>query len=157
MRLTTTADTQPSTSVRARIRAYCARRPEIVAAYLFGSAARGQAGPLSDLDVAFLLDRRRAHLCGSLAYQAARLSDLMAVLRTTKVDLTLLPCESPILAHRVLRDGTLLFSRDARQRRVFEEHVIRTFLDLKPFYDLQTRRFFAKLMASGAPRRARHG
>ena len=30
--------------------------PQVLVAYLFGSQARGQAGPLSDVDVAILLD-----------------------------------------------------------------------------------------------------
>ncbi len=32
------------------------RHPEVVAAYLFGSYAKGEAGPLSDVDIAYLFD-----------------------------------------------------------------------------------------------------
>jgi predicted nucleotidyltransferase len=32
------------------------REPDVVAAYLFGSQARGEAGPLSDVDLAVWLD-----------------------------------------------------------------------------------------------------
>lgn len=35
---------------------YCASVPDVILAYLFGSHARGQAGPLSDIDVAVLVD-----------------------------------------------------------------------------------------------------
>ena len=34
--------------------------PFIVAAYQFGSTVRGQEGPLSDLDIAILVDDKRA-------------------------------------------------------------------------------------------------
>ncbi len=38
--------------------AYFAGKSDVVAAYLFGSAARGQADRLSDVDIAVLLDAR---------------------------------------------------------------------------------------------------
>jgi predicted nucleotidyltransferase len=34
--------------------------PYIAAAYQFGSTVRGRAGPLSDLDIAILVDEKRA-------------------------------------------------------------------------------------------------
>lgn len=43
-----------STSLAERLRPYFAKKPEVWAAYLFGSAALGAAGPLSDVDVAVL-------------------------------------------------------------------------------------------------------
>ena len=157
MRIASSSRTAQLEAIRPKLLAYCPSRREIVAAYLFGSAARGQAGPLSDLDFAFLLERRRTRLTGSLAYQAARLTDLMALLGTNKIDLVVLPCASPVLEHRILRDGALLYCRNDRQRLAFEERALRTFLDLKPFYDHQTRQFFERLSATAARRQVRHG
>ncbi len=154
---TTQRDIKTPAQMQDHVVRYCAKRREIVAAYVFGSAARGTAGPLSDLDIAFLLDRRRTRLSDSLAYQAARLSDLMALLRTDRVDLVLLPCTSPLLEHRILRDGAVLYCRDTRQRLAFEEKALRTYLDLKPFYERQTRWFFERHRAAQARRRAGHG
>ncbi len=37
------------------LRAALRRHPRVLVAYLFGSTARGRAGPLSDVDVAVLL------------------------------------------------------------------------------------------------------
>lgn len=144
-------------SITARVRAYCARRREIVAAYLFGSTARGEAGPLSDIDIALLLEKRRAGLRESLTYQASRLTELMAALGTDEVDLVLLPNSSPLLQHRVLRHGKLLYCRSQRRRVAFECEALRTYLDLLPIYERQTDRFIEQIGA-GQPRRARrHG
>lgn len=126
---------------------YSRRRPEILAAYLFGSVARGQAGPLSDVDIAFLLEPAHRHLAHSLAYQASRLSDLMALLKTDAVDLVLLPAPSPLLQHRILRDKHVLFCRNDRRRLAFEIRASQTYLDLQPMYTAQTRRFFARVRA----------
>jgi predicted nucleotidyltransferase len=143
-------------TIEGRVGKYCTSRPEIVAAYLFGSFARGEAGPLSDLDLAFLIDHRRERLAGSLTYQAARLSDLIRLLDTNDVELVVLPTSSPLLQHRILRDSRLLYCHDHRQRVAFECKALQTYLDLKPFYERQTRRFFEQLRTArlGA---VRHG
>jgi hypothetical protein len=155
---TVAASTLPSIGdVTARVRAYCAGRREVVAAYLFGSAARGQAGPLSDLDIALLLDPRRPRLAASLNYQAARLTELMAALGTDKVDLVLLPAPSPLLEHRILRDAAVLFCRDQRRRIAFESAALCRYLDLIPFYERQTRDFFRRLGARRTRPARRHG
>ena len=139
----------PGNTLGGLIAAYCTRRHEIVAAYVFGSAARGTAGPLSDLDLAFLLDRRRTRLSSSLAYQASRLSDLMRLLRTNDVDLVLLPAPSPLLQHRILLDARLLYCRDTRQRLAFETKALQSYLDLIPFYERQTAAFLRRVKAKG--------
>lgn len=128
-----------------RISGYCRRHEEIVAAYLFGSVARGRQGSLSDIDLAFLLDRRHPRLPQSLPYQSACASDLMHLLGSNAVDLVLLPAPFPLLQHRILRDSHLLYCRDHRQRVAFETKAVQTYLDLQPLYAAYTRRRFTRL------------
>ena len=68
--------------------------PDIAVAYLFGSRARGNARPNSDVDVAVLLD-------GGVDTHRRQL-DLMATLGAN-VDLVILNDAPPALGYRVLR------------------------------------------------------
>ncbi len=105
------------------------RHPDVLVAYLFGSSARGTAGPLSDVDVGVLLaadgdpSRRQIELIGEVA----------AAIGSNQVDLVVLN-EAPVaLAYRVLRDGRQILCRDERARiRHFVETVDR-YLDMEPF------------------------
>jgi len=103
---------------------------EIDCAYLFGSAARGERGPLSDLDVALLFadstpGPRRLDLAAAVAEEAERLTK-------TAVDIVILNDAPPALRHRVIRDGVLLFAHDERRRVAFESRSIAEFLDFQP-------------------------
>jgi hypothetical protein len=146
-----------SDEIESRLARYSRQRPEILAVYLFGSVARGQAGPLSDLDIALLLEPAHRRLADSFAYQASRLSDLMALLETDAVDLVLLPAPSPLLQHRILRDKRVLFCRNDRRRLTFEIRASQTYLDLQPLYAAQTRRFFERVRAGHVGQASRYG
>lgn len=87
-----------------RLRPVLERRPEVLAAFVFGSAARGTAGPLSDIDVAILLADEAACRHRADDYKARLISELMSAAGTSRVDLVLLNEAPPLLAHRVLRD-----------------------------------------------------
>jgi predicted nucleotidyltransferase len=118
----------------------------IVCAYLFGSRARRDADAQSDIDVAVLIDpalppQDRFHLGLALA------SDLERRLGVS-VDLVVLNDAPPSLAHRVVRDGVVILSRDERQRIRFEADVLRAYLDFREVLD----RYDAYLLA-----RAREG
>lgn len=84
---------------------------EILEAYLFGSLARGDAQPHSDVDVAVYVTD--AALVEPGFGFAARLgADLQQALARTDVDIVLLNRATPLLYHRVLRDGVRLLSRE---------------------------------------------
>lgn len=101
----------------------------IVAAYLFGSHARGAARHASDLDVAVLLrgdpPRTLAELPLDLASELEQNTGL-------PVDLVVLNDAPADLVHRVLRDGVLLLDRDRSLRLRFEVAMRNRFFDLQP-------------------------
>jgi len=97
-------------------------------AWLFGSTARGEAGPLSDVDVAVLLDDRVARenyldVAAALAEELERCAP--------RIDLVVLNEAPPALRHRVILDGLLLLERDPKQRIDFEVRSIREALDFQ--------------------------
>ena len=88
-------------------------------AYLYGSVARGDAHPGSDVDIAVMFERSvpeeerlRHELALGLAFDA-RLGGERADVR----DLAAMPL---ILRGRVVTEGALLFSRDEAGRVAFE-------------------------------------
>jgi len=104
----------------------------VVAVYLFGSVARGQAGPASDVDVAVLLAADpRPDLDGLLLGEEAELEKTLGA-PVQLVVLNTAPCD---LVHRVLRDGVLLLDRDPAARVRFEVRARNEFFDLQPVLD----------------------
>ncbi len=93
-------------------------------AYLFGSRARGQAGPLSDTDVAVYLDRR----VKPGDYRLKLMEKLAKFLKNDNLDLVVLNQAPPLLRHEIIKYG-LLLKDDASRRIPFEAEVIRECLD----------------------------
>ncbi|HEY4688837.1 MAG TPA: nucleotidyltransferase domain-containing protein [Anaerolineae bacterium] len=137
---------------RSALREACAKY-DIALAYLYGSQARGSAGPLSDIDVAILFrpevsrpDRgdRLFHLTG----------ELMSIFRRSDVFVADLDTASPLLRHRVYRDGQLLYCSDDRLRVKFAIEALRDYEDTRPLREIQ-RHYLTKRIADGTFGRAR--
>ena len=109
--------------------AFFADRQEVVAAYLFGSQARGQAGPLSDVDIAVLVKDEEPLLAQSLEYRLSLWNGLAALLNRDDIDVVLLNEAPLLLRHRVLRDGVLLDCKDDQLRVSFAACTLRDYLD----------------------------
>ena len=115
-----------------------ARRPEIQAAYVFGSVASGRARADSDVDVAVLIDRR-VPPGRILKYRLKLMADLGTALHRSDVDVVILNEASPLLAHRVLSQGTLVFERSAPARVRFQTKTASLYLDLIPIFEMHIR------------------
>ncbi len=109
---------------------------EVIFAYLFGSYARGEAGKLSDIDIAVYLDPSLPQdaMWDTFLDIASRLS-----FRVVKVDVVLLNTAGYRLAFEVLK-GRLLFSRDEGMRKEFIYRTLRTYLDRR-YYDSRRAEF----------------
>jgi len=107
---------------------------EVVAAYLFGSRAREQAGPLSDIDIAVLVKDGNPLLAQSLEYRLRLWDCLATLLNRDDIDVVLLNEAPLLLCHRVLQDGILLDCKDDRLRVAFAKKTLRDYLDTE-FYD----------------------
>jgi len=126
------------------LREHFSRRPEVIVAYLFGSQAGRRANAMSDLDLAILVDEGHAH-DDRYGYRSSRLSELMSILKTDKLDLVLLHQAPPLLRHRVIKAGTVVFCRDERKRVQFEVNAIRRYADTEPLRRVQERYLCARL------------
>lgn len=115
-----------------KLRSYFRNRPEVQIAYLFGSQATGRTTPLSDVDVAVLVDPSRIPPSMPYGYKAEIGADLIRLLKTNQVDLVLLNQAPPFLLHRVLNSGRCLFARNRQTRLRFEADAMGRYLDVKP-------------------------
>lgn len=119
----------------AKLRGVLEAHKGVVVAYLFGSAARGELRPSSDVDVAVLISVA-AHADSREATRASLQTSLQADLQEAAhrpVDLVILNHASPDLVHRVLRDGVLLIERDRSARIRFEVRSRNDYFDVLPF------------------------
>ena len=114
-----------------RIAAVLAGRDEIQEAYLFGSCARDARQAHSDIDIAVNINKDAATMSG-FGYQATLTSVLMSGLATNRVDVVVLNDASPLLYHRVLRDGIRVLSRDLRATTVREGRALSRYCDYVP-------------------------
>jgi hypothetical protein len=115
-----------------RVRAVLEPKPEIVEAYVFGSVARGQAARHSDLDVAVYVDASALAQADGFGYEAGLVTDLMAALGTNDVDVVVLNHASPLLYHRVLRDGERILSRNLVATTTREGRALSRYCDYVP-------------------------
>jgi uncharacterized protein len=114
-----------------------ARYPEVAAAYVFGSVARGEARPDSDLDIGVVYRRRdrgdHERIASSLAL------DLGKALEIDHIELVDLEAQGPIFRHGVLLEGRLLYEADRDRRVDFESNTLVRAFDFRPTYELATR------------------
>lgn len=106
-------------------------RDGVVAAMLIGSQARGEAGPLSDIDIGVWHDQD-LDPGQHLDLQLSLMSAAGSALGTDEVDVVMLNRAPPLLRHRAIRDAVRLVERDAKRRVRLEARSLLEFLDTKP-------------------------
>ncbi|NYZ76797.1 nucleotidyltransferase domain-containing protein [Candidatus Micrarchaeota archaeon] len=98
----------------------------VVAVYLFGSHARGRAGPMSDTDLAVFLHpyyRNTALELGSYS--------------SPYVDIVIFNEAPPYLKFEIMRDGKPLYVRDKNKLEHMLFMAMKEYHDYVPFYERQ--------------------
>ncbi|WP_169719341.1 type VII toxin-antitoxin system MntA family adenylyltransferase antitoxin [Desulfovirgula thermocuniculi] len=121
----------PETETVAAIAAkYLEEQPDVLAAYLFGSLARGRGRAGSDVDIAVLF-------APSLSEKTARFERRLEMELALEERLGLpaqvvdLEAASPELQHQVRLHGRLLVDKDRNRRVAFEVRARRNYLDME--------------------------
>ena len=107
------------------------RASGLVAAYLFGSFARGEQQASSDIDVGLLYETVPA---ATLADRPFALSAELCSLLGREVDVVVLNTAPADLVHRVLRDGRILLELDRKKRIAFEVRARNEYFDMLPIW-----------------------
>jgi len=136
------------------VRAYFARQPDVLVAYLFGSLARGQIHPGSDVDFAVLFD---PSLEGEMLVE--RILDLMTDLSdftSREVQVVALNLATPLLAFQATSEGILLYERSQSERIAFQTRAMKIYYDLKPRLDFFNQMMMDRIRETGIDRTTRN-
>ncbi|NQV15121.1 nucleotidyltransferase domain-containing protein [bacterium] len=109
-----------------KLKAYLSELPEINAAFIYGSFARGNENDHSDVDIAILTKEHRLGID-----QKLRMIDELERICHRQVDLVTLTEVSSILKNQVLKNGELLVCKDRKALNHFRVRSILEYLDLK--------------------------
>ena len=101
---------------------------DVAALYSFGSLAKNELGPLSDLDFGILLSHQMAKK-KSLDKQLEFVGVFTESLKTEEVDLVFMNRAPFNVAFQILKTGKLLLCNDRRSLIDFRENVVRSYLD----------------------------
>src|SRR5579872_5757374 len=135
---------------QSRLNQLFAQNP-VNAAYLAGSlSTRTSFGHLSDVDIAILL-MEQIKSDQFLDYQLYFFSELAKRLESETIDVVILNQASLLLKLQVIKYGQILFSRDEKQRVMFETKAVMDYLDFKKFDDIQNQALSRRLYGQVLP------
>ena len=121
------------------------------AAYLAGSlSSRTSFGHLTDVDIAILL-MNQIKSDQFLDYQIYFFSELAKRLESDSIDVVILNQASLLLKLQVIKYGQILFSRDEKQRVLFETKAVMDYLDFKKFDEIQNQALSRRLYGQVLP------
>ena len=112
-----------SRAVDSAVAEIVAREPGVVAAWVFGSRARGEERPSSDLDVAVILQSEAG------AEVLSRVNAALTQRLGVETDVVDLAKSTPVLGFEVVTGGRRVFERDALAADEAEERCLRAYLD----------------------------
>lgn len=121
---------------------------EVVLAYLYGSQARGDSGPLSDVDIAvgFAPHVSPADRFDRVLRLNVELGDLLRRPDVATVDVS---GASPLLRHRIYLHGHLLHCPDDRVRVRFATTALRDYVDTEPLRRIKRHYLVRRLQEQG--------
>jgi len=122
------------------LKKYFANKPEVTIAYLFGSCARDERQPFSDIDIAVFVNKEPPKE-EILKYRVGLTADLISLLKSNRVDVVCLNSAPPLLTHRVIRDGIIICNKDEKVKVSFEVRSLQRYIDTKPLREVQNKYF----------------
>lgn len=115
-------------AVESIVHDFCDALPGVVAAYLFGSQAKGTATKTSDVDVAILFS---PNAIPDAMYVLDLQEDLAGRLQVPHVDLVVMNRANPILKYQIYRYGVCVLEKNVKQMRSFRVRSLTEYADVK--------------------------
>ncbi|MEO0115204.1 MAG: nucleotidyltransferase domain-containing protein [candidate division WOR-3 bacterium] len=130
----------------AKLTDYFAHRPEIIAAYIFGSLITGKVRKGSDIDIALICQENL--IKNQLTYRIAIITDLMSLLKR-KVDVVILNSVNLLLRAQVFQKGLLIYESDSKERVSFQAKSMGLYYDYKRYFEFHSQNLKKKIKAYG--------
>lgn len=123
---------------------------DVVAVYLFGSVAEGQAHAQSDIDIAVLYtpEPSRTRLFQLNLEIGSRLEDALR----GPIDVVNLNNAPPLLAFQVLQTGQLILEHNRTQRCIFQMHAMNRYYDSRRYLEEQRTAAIRRIREGGLGR-----
>ena len=112
-------------------------------AYLFGSYAKGGITPLSDVDVAVLLNDKidpKYYFDTQLD-----LSDQLSSYLEKEVEVVILNRADPRLSYQVIKYGEIVFKKSLSLKADFERKALNKYFDLKPMFEFYEKKLYERI------------
>lgn len=111
---------------------------EVIFAYLFGSQISVNIGRLSDVDIAVFF---KEGLTKSEMFNRKLkiMNGFSFLLKKDDIDVVIINDAYPLLVHRIIMHGKVIFSVDEGKRMDFEIKSVMRYLDFKPYLEKYTR------------------
>ena len=119
-----------------RVVEFLSTQERVKLAYLFGSVAEGKEGKLSDVDLAVFLDESLSKK-EKFSLQLKLISELTGILKTDKVDLTVMNNAPLLLNYNIIKHGKI-FKDDLETKIRVESGILSDYLDMKYYIDRHT-------------------
>jgi len=114
--------------IKEAVHGVIAKHPNIILAYLFGSQVHEYIGPMSDVDIAVLLNNADE----KDALQSDLRISIASIVDQDRVDVVFLNRANVELAYAIILDGELIYERDAYTRVEYEAKIMSLYCDYLP-------------------------
>lgn len=117
-------------------------------AYLFGSIAEDNRGPLSDIDIGVYISSKLTK--GERIEKRLELTaELAGFLKTESIDLVVMNDTSPVINFEIIKSNIPVFIRDEDFKLDVEQKAMSLYLDRKYHEDLLNRAFLERIEEKG--------
>ena len=104
----------------------------ICLSYLFGSFAANKVNDLSDVDIAYLLEKGKEISFDEEMQLAER---IVKALETDEIDLIQLNKAPVFFSYKIISTGSVIYCKEKKEKENFESKIFMEYLDMKPMID----------------------
>lgn len=131
-----------------KIRSVLKKEADIVLAYLFGSAARGEMTSLSDIDIGILFNSRISAM-RRYDLKLELMGNISSVSGINKIDIIDMEKGSALLNYNIIKHGKILKSEDENMRVQFETSLLFRYLDEKYYLQRHSDHILKRIASRG--------